>query len=54
MHIDRTTEATSQLQKLFKEQRQKDFKRNALVLIELKTGKRKKKTLGKYYYGRFS
>lgn len=52
VNIDRTMEATLQLQSLYKEQRLKDFKRNALVLTDLKNGKRKKKTLGKYY-GRF-
>lgn len=41
-------EATTQLKKLCREQRLKNFRRNAQILTELKNKKRKRKTLGKF------
>lgn len=49
MFIDRMIDATSRIQQMCKEQRLKDFQRNAKILTELKYGKRKKKVSGKFY-----
>lgn len=48
MFIDRMIKATSRMKEMCKEQRLKNFKRNAEILTELKYGKRKKKVPGKY------
>lgn len=48
MFIDRMIKATSRMKEMCREQRLKNFKRNAEILTELKYGKRKKKVPGKY------
>lgn len=48
MFIDRMIEATNRLKEMCKEQRLKNFERNAEILTVLKYGKRKKKMSGKF------